>query len=111
MKYTIFDMRGFDDYKSWLREDRSKYEKINNLIISIQRDGPLKGIGKPEVLKNDYKGNYSRRIDDKNRLIYQYYENKQTGDSNTIIIGCKDHYSGGEKTQKQKCIDRIIVTE
>ena len=111
MKYTVFDINGFNDYKGWLREDKSKYEKINSLIASIQRDGPLNGIGKPEILKGNYKGNYSRRIDDKNRLIYQYQENEQTGDSNTVILGCKDHYKGNEQTQKQKLINMLNLTE
>ncbi len=111
MKYTIFDTNGFDDYKSWLHDDKSKYERINSLITSIQRDGPLGGIGKPEPLKGNYKGNYSRRIDDKNRLIYQYQQNKQTGDTNTIITGCKEHYKGKEQTQKQKLINMISISE
>ncbi len=111
MKYTVFDIKGFHDYRRWLKDDKSKYEKINDLIQSIQRDGPLKGKGKPEVLKGSYKGNYSRRIDDKNRLIYQYYEDKKTGDSNTLILGCKEHYSGSENTEKQKCLAILNVLE
>ena len=111
MKYTVFDSTGFNEYKSWLHEDKSKYEKINSLIMSIQRDGPLNGIGKPEVLKGNYKGNYSRRIDDKNRLIYQYQKNDKTGDSNTIIIGCKEHYKGNEQTQKQILISMFNLSE
>lgn len=111
MKYTVFDSNGFEDYKSWLNKDKSKYVRINSLIESIQRDGPLQGIGKPEVLKGNYKGNYSRRIDDKNRLIYQYQKNEKTGDSNTVIIGCTDHYKGTEQTQKQKLLSMISITE
>ncbi|MBP5436639.1 MAG: Txe/YoeB family addiction module toxin [Treponema sp.] len=108
MKYTIFNMKGFEEYTSWLKEDKSKYEKINNLITSIQRDGPLNGIGKPEALKGNYKGNYSRRIDDKNRLIYQYQKNEKTGDVNTVIIGCKEHYKG--QTQKEKLVSMLSIT-
>ncbi len=108
MKYTIFNMKGFEEYTSWLKEDKSKYEKINSLIKSIQRDGPLNGTGKPEALKGDYKGNYSRRIDDKNRLIYQYQKNEKTGDVNTVIIGCKEHYKG--QTQKEKLVSMLSIT-
>lgn len=108
MKYTIFNMKGFEEYTSWLKEDKSKYEKINNLITSIQRDGPLNGIGKPEALKGNYKGNYSRRIDDKNRLIYQYQRDEKTGNTNTVIIGCKDHYKG--QTQKEKLVSMLSIT-
>lgn len=111
MQYTVFDSNGFDDYKSWLRLDKSKYEKINSLIMSIQRDGPLSGLGKPEVLKGNYKGNYSRRIDDKNRLIYQFQENKNTRDSNTIIRGCKDHYRGNEQTEKQNLLNILTISD
>lgn len=109
MQYTIFNSKGFDDYKSWLREDKSKYEKINSLITSIQRDGPLCGLGKPEPLKGDYKGNYSRRIDEKNRLIYQYQRNEKSGDTSTVIIGCKDHYKG--QTQREKLVNILSITD
>ena len=111
MQYTVFDSNGFEDYKSWLRLDKSKYEKINSLIISIQRDGPLNGIGNPELLKGDYKGNYSRRIDQKNRLIYQFIRNKKTGDCQTIILGCKEHYKGSEHTQKQNYLSMLDLTK
>lgn len=105
MEYTVFDNKGFSDYKSWLTKDKSKYREIHKLIISIQRDGPLEGVGKPELLKGDYKGCYSRRIDEKNRLIYQY--NKKDGNSETIILGCCEHYSGKENTQKQRLLCKL----
>lgn len=108
MQYTVFNSKGFDDYKNWLQEDKSKFEKINSLITSIQRDGPLKGLGQPEVCKHDYKGNLSRRIDQKNRLIYQFRRDDKTGDTNTIIIGCKDHYKG--QTHKEKLVGMITIT-
>ena len=108
MQYTIFNSEGFADYKSWLREDKSKYDKIHSLITSIQGDGPNQGIGNPEPLKGDYKGSYSRRIDQKNRLIYQFQRDEKTGDTNTIIIGCKDHYKG--QTHKEKLVGMITIT-
>jgi toxin YoeB len=77
---------GWDEYLSWQIEDRKTIKKINNLIKSIQRDGALKGAGKPEKLK--YRdGEYSRRIDEKNRLVYRFFEN---GD--VEILSCKGHY-------------------
>ena len=105
MEYTVFDNKGFSDYKNWLHIDKTKYQSIHKLIMSIQRDGPLLGYGKPEVLKGDYKGCYSRRIDEKNRLIYQYSE--KDGNSETIILGCSDHYSGKENTQKQRLLNKL----
>ncbi len=108
MQYTIFNSKGFDDYKNWLREDKSKFERINSLIMSIQRDGPLQGLGKPEVCKHDFRGNLSRRIDEKNRLIYQCQRIEKTGDSNTVIICCKEHYKG--VTQKEKLVGKITIT-
>lgn len=74
----------WDEYLYWLREDRKTLKKINELIKSIERDGPMKGLGKPEPLK--YRDGYSRHIDDKNRLIYDV-KNGQI-----LLISCKDHY-------------------
>ena len=66
-------------------EDKKTLNRINQLIQSIQRDGFMKGIGKPEPLKG--RKAYSRRIDDGNRLVY-------IGDSeqNLVILSCKGHY-------------------
>ena len=84
MKVT-FAERAFSEYIEWQSEDRKTLKKINFLIQSIQREGFLQGIGKPEILKN--RSEYSRRIDKKNRLTY-------IGDSagNVVILSCKGHY-------------------
>ena len=68
MNDVVFDPDAFREYMDWQNEDRKTLKKINDLIIDIQRNGPLKGLGKPEVLK--HLKAYSRRIDDSNRLIY-----------------------------------------
>ena len=60
-------------------------KKIFDLINDIQKH-PFEGIGKPEALKHDYKGYFSRRITDKHRLMYE------VTDDEIIIIRCKDHY-------------------
>jgi toxin YoeB len=80
-----FDEEAFSDYVAWQSEDKKTLRRINALIKSIQRDGFMKGIGKPEVLKG--RKEYSRRIDDENRLVY-------IGDSqqNLVILSCKGHY-------------------
>jgi len=85
MNNVLFDIDAFDEYMEWQNEDRKTLRKINDLIIDIQRNGLLKGIGKPEVLRH-IKG-YSRRIDDNNRLIYSIDDQQ-----NLRIISCKGHY-------------------
>jgi toxin YoeB len=81
-----FSQSGWDEYVSWQTEDRKTIKKINNLIKSILRDGALSGEGKPEKLK--YRdGEYSRRIDDKNRLAYRCKD-----DGTVEILSCKGHY-------------------
>ncbi|WP_304819015.1 Txe/YoeB family addiction module toxin, partial [uncultured Clostridium sp.] len=64
-----------------------RLKKINRLIINIKQNGALQGIGKPELLKHDKSGLYSRRIDDSNRLIYGIDKLQ-----NIRIISCKGHY-------------------
>lgn len=77
----------WDDYAYWEKQDRKTLKRINQLITSIQRDGLLEGIGKPEQLHGDLSGLYSRRIDDCNRLVYE-----QDGDD-LAILSCRGHYS------------------
>ena len=61
---------GWGEYLYWQQQDKKTLKKINELLQSIDRDGPLKGLGKPEVLKHR-PNSYSRRIDEKNRLVYE----------------------------------------
>ena len=79
-----FHKRGFDDYVYWANHDIKTFNRINRLFQSIERDGILNGLGKPEKLTN--RKGYSRRIDEKNRLIYD------VEDGILIIIACKGHY-------------------
>ena len=80
----LFDDRGFADYVYWQMQYRKTLNKINRLLQSIERDGPMGGEGKPERLK--YGMGYSRRIDDANRLVYEI-------ENDTITIkACKGHY-------------------
>ena len=81
----IFSPEAFEDYKYWITQDKKTIKRINALIEDISRNGNT-GIGKPELLKNDYAGFYSRRIDEKNRLIYKV-ENDAI-----IIVACRTHY-------------------
>jgi toxin YoeB len=80
-----FTEDAWKEYMEWLSEDKKTLKRINELIKDIQRNGFLKGIGKPEILKS--RKAYSRRIDDFNRLVYIGDENQ-----NLKILSCKGHY-------------------
>ena len=85
MKKIIFSKNAWEDYLSWQAEDRKILKKINNLIKDIQST-PHSGIGKPEPLKYDLAGLWSRRIDHEHRLVYQINENE------LLIYSCRYHY-------------------
>lgn len=80
-----FATRGWEDYLYWQTADRSVLKRINQLIRDIQRD-PYSGIGKPEPLRHHLSGFWSRRIDDRHRLVYA-----MEGDT-LLIAQCRDHY-------------------
>ena len=82
-----FSERGFEDYVYWQTQDKKVLKKINDLLKDIERNGEFQGIGKPEALKGDLLGWYSRRIDEKNRLIY-----KVNNDDSIEIYQCRSHY-------------------
>ena len=69
----------------WLLNDRKILNRVFDLVNAIT-DDPFKGIGKPEALKTNYKGYWSRRINDEHRIIYKIEENE------IVIISCKGHY-------------------
>ena len=81
----IFSKNAWEDYISWQTEDKKTLKKINTLIKDIQRT-PYEGIGKPEPLKFDLAGFWSRRIDHAHRLVYKIEEN------DLQIFACKYHY-------------------
>ena len=84
MKIT-FSKNAWEDYVYWQTEDKRTLKKINTLIKDIQRT-PYEGIGKPEPLKFDLAGYWSRRIDLEHRLVYQIE------DLNILIYACRFHY-------------------
>ena len=84
MKIT-FSKNAWEDYLSWQKDDKKMLRKINDLIKDIQRT-PYDGLGKPEPLKFDLTGYWSRRIDQEHRLVYQF----QNGE--LLIYSCRYHY-------------------
>ena len=80
-----FEQQGWEDYLFWQQTDKTKIKRINQLIRDIQRD-PFDGIGKPEALRHELTGLWSRRIDDEHRLIYS------VNDKKIIIAQCRYHY-------------------
>ncbi len=80
-----FSKNAWEDYVSWQTEDKRILRKINELIEAIQRN-PFEGIGKPEPLKYDLAGFWSRRIDREHRLVYQVINNE------ILIYSCRYHY-------------------
>jgi len=84
MKKSWFD-EAWEDYIYWQALDKKTLKRINSLLKDIER-GNFDGIGKPEPLKGDLSGFWSRRIDDINRLVYRI-----RGDV-IEIVSCKGHY-------------------
>ena len=80
-----FSSQAWEEYLYWQGEDKKIVKRINDLLQDIIRGG-YAGIGKPEPLKGNLSGYWSRRIDDKNRLVY-----KLEGET-CIILQCKGHY-------------------
>ncbi|CAM3363601.1 MULTISPECIES: Txe/YoeB family addiction module toxin [Cupriavidus] len=75
----------WEDYVYWQGQDRKTLKRINALIQDAQRE-PFDGLGKPEPLKGNLSGYWSRRIDDSNRLVYF------ANDDELTIIACRLHY-------------------
>lgn len=82
----VFTKNGWEDYIYWQTQDKKTLKRINTLIEDISRNGN-EGIGKPEPLKGNLSGYWSRRIEDKNRLVYKI------DDKNIYILACRYHYS------------------
>ena len=80
-----FSEQGWEDFVYWQTQDKKTLQKINKLLKSISREGPLEGEGKPERLKHK-EGEYSRRIDSENRLVYEFSEDTIT------VKACRGHY-------------------
>jgi len=80
-----FDPSAFEDLTWWVEKDRAQALRIMKLVREIQRD-PFSGLGKPEPLKRELSGCWSRRINQEHRLVYQVQEDK------IRILACRFHY-------------------
>ncbi|WNZ00206.1 Toxin YoeB (Putative endoribonuclease YoeB) (Putative mRNA interferase Yoeb) (Toxin RelE2) [Sulfurospirillum sp. 'SP'] len=85
MKQVIFEGSAFADFTQWSTQDKKIYQKIIHLIKDIDRS-PFIGLGKPEALKHEFSGYWSRRITDEHRLVYKVTE------TSIVIASCKYHY-------------------
>lgn len=85
MRSVAFLPQAFTDFAQWAIEDRKIHSKIVDLIKDIQRQ-PFSGLGKPEPLKHELRGLWSRRITQEHRLVYKITENE------IVILSCKFHY-------------------
>ncbi len=81
----VFTAAAWDDYLFWQRQDRRTLRRINALIQDTMRN-PFRGVGKPEALRENLSGFWSRRIDDTHRLVYTV-----EGDA-LAIVACRYHY-------------------
>ena len=81
----LWEDRAWDDYLYWQTQDKKTLKRINALIKDIQRS-TFDGVGKPEPLKGNLSGMWSRRIDETNRIVY-FEENGVV-----YILSCRGHY-------------------
>ena len=81
---------GWDDYLHWSRTDAATHQRLNDLIEDVRRH-PFAGLGKPEALKGDLSGWWSRRITGEHRLVYRV-QGRKGEDQRIEIIQCRYHY-------------------
>ena len=109
MKKIWFD-EAWEDYIYWQQQDKKTLKRINALLKEIEREN-FKGIGKPEPLKGELSGFWSRRIDDTNRIVYRIVEGRLE------ILSCKGHYlcccclPYQHRACKQTCKDRLLCLQ
>ena len=85
MRRVVFHAEAFEQFSGWAARDAKLHERLVRLIRETARD-PFTGIGKPEPLRHQLKGCWSRRINDEHRLVYRASEEE------LIILSCRDHY-------------------
>ena len=85
MRRIAFHQTAFDDYSEWAKTDKKLFERIRRIITETAKT-PFEGIGRPEPLKHELKGCWSRRIDREHRIVYQISPDK------IRILACRYHY-------------------
>ncbi len=86
MKIMQWDSDAWEDYLYWQSQDKKVLKRINQILKDISRN-PYEGIGKPEPLKGNLAGLWSRRIDEKHRLVYAVEDDK------VLVFSCRGHYN------------------
>ena len=81
----VFELAAWEDHQYWLSHDKELLKRLNNIIRDTCRE-PFSGIGKPERLKEDLKGYWSRRITTEHRLVYTVQNDA------LVIVQCRYHY-------------------
>ena len=85
MRIIAFHQKAFEQYNEWAARDKKGFERLKRIIAETART-PFEGIGKPEPLKRELKGYWSRRVTDEHRLVYK------VTDTQIIIVSCMYHY-------------------
>lgn len=85
MRAIEFQPKAWEEYQEWISIDRRTALRIGDLLRLTARE-PFTGLGKPEPLKHEFKGFWSRRIDSEHRLIYEVEEHR------IVVLVCRSHY-------------------
>ena len=81
----LWEDRAWEDYLYWQTQDKKTLKRINVIINEVKRT-PFEGVGKPEPLRGNMSGYWSRRIDEKNRIVYFEQDNI------LYVVSCRGHY-------------------
>ena len=87
MRAIRFVPDAWSDYLYWHGQDKKTEKRLNQLLTACARE-PFAGVGKPEALRGDLSGYWSRRIDETNRLVYR------ANDAELVVVACRFHYDG-----------------
>ena len=85
----LFTPNKWADYQHWIETDRTLLARLNKLLRDVSRD-PFRGLGKPEPLKGDLSGWWSRRIIQEHRLVYQVVGKREA--QQIEVVACRQHY-------------------
>lgn len=72
MRSIVFNNRSFEEYEKLRQKNKALHKKLLKILVEMQRGNPKEGTGKPELLKRNYAGLWSRRLSDKDRIVYRF---------------------------------------